>query len=401
MVQAINGQLAELAEAQRAPLVEFCRRLIQAPSMSGREEEAARLVETEMIRLGYDRVWIDDVGNVVGLMRGEGEGPTLQLNTHLDIVDPGDPADWPFPPYAGAVHDGAIWGRGACDVKGPMAVQVHALGALKAAGLRPPGDVYVVAVVFEELGGLGTRHLVQTLPCDYGIVGEATGNQLMRGHRGRTELVVRFQGRSVHASMPSLGVNPHYSAAHFLERLRSMPMLEDAVLGPATVAPTTYRTDQASANVVPSRVELHLDWRQIPGEDPANITSRLQPLLDASLTEGCSGSIDVPEMGGTTWTGREGTWPLVFPPFALSADDPLVTAARNALEAQFGRTVSVGHWRFATDGGHLVQAGTPCIGFAPGDQRLVHTSQEHIAIDEMVEGLAGNMALALALGALR
>ena len=386
------------AEAQQAPMVEFCCRLIQAPSMSGQEEEAARLVEAEMIRLDYDRVWIDDVGNVIGLIRGQGSGPRLQFNTHLDIVDPGDPSAWPFPPYAGVVHDGAIWGRGACDVKGPMAVQVHALGALKAAGLRPRGDVFVVAVVFEELGGLGTRHLVETLPCDYGVIGEATGNQLMRGHRGRTELIARFQGRSIHASMPSLGVNPHYSAARFLERLRELQMLEDPVLGPATVAPTLYRTDQASANVVPSRAELHLDWRQVPGEDPAGIIRRLQPLLEASLTDGCSGSLSVPEMSGTTWTGREGTWPLVFPPFALNADDPLVTAARSALETQFGRQVTVDHWRFATDGGHLVQAGTPCIGFAPGDQTLVHTAQEHISIAEMTEGMAGNIALALALG---
>jgi len=368
--------------------------------MSGQEEQAARLVEAEMIRLEYDRVWIDDVGNVVGLIHGEGDGPRVQCNTHLDIVDPGDLAAWPFPPYAGVVHGGSIWGRGACDVKGPMAAQVHALGALKAAGLRPRGDVYVVAVVFEELGGLGTRHLVETLPCDYAVVGEATGNQLMCGHRGRTELIVRFQGCSIHASMPSLGVNPHYSAARFLERLRSLPMLQDPLLGPSTVAPTLYRTDQASANVVPSRVELHLDWRQIPGEDPAGILARLQRLLEASLTDGCSGSISVPEMSGTTWTGRQGTWPLVFPPFALSADAPLVLTARAALEAQFGRVVPVDHWRFATDGGHLVQAGTPCVGFAPGDQKLVHTAQEHIVIDDMVEGLAGNMALAMALGTL-
>ena len=227
MEQASKERLVTLAEARRGPMVGFCRQLIQTPSMSGQEGEAARLVRAEMTRLGYDQVWIDDVGNVIGLIRGSGGGPRLQFNTHLDHVDPGDLAAWPYPPYGGEVHNGAIWGRGACDIKGQTATQVHAMAALKAAGLPHRADIYVVAVVFEELGGLGTRRLAETLPCDYAVIGEATGNRLMRGHRGRTEVVVRFRGRSVHASMPALGINPHYSAACFLTGVRDMPMIED------------------------------------------------------------------------------------------------------------------------------------------------------------------------------
>jgi len=400
MEQASKERLVTLAEARRGPMVGFCRQLIQTPSMSGQEGEAARLVRAEMTRLGYDQVWIDDVGNVIGLIRGSGGGPRLQFNTHLDHVDPGDLAAWPYPPYGGEVHNGAIWGRGACDIKGQTATQVHAMAALKAAGLPHRADIYVVAVVFEELGGLGTRRLAETLPCDYAVIGEATGNRLMRGHRGRTEVVVRFRGRSVHASMPALGINPHYSAACFLTGVRDMPMIEDPFLGPATVAPTLYLTDQTSPNVVPGLVELRLDWRQVPGEDSESIIGRLQPLLEASLSSGCRGDLNVPEGTFTTWTGQQHTCPIVFPSFVLPAEHPLVTAAQAALEGLFGRQAPVGHWRFATDGGALMQAGVPCIGFAPGDEVLVHTAQEHISIDEMVEGMAGYMALALALGEL-
>jgi len=256
MDTATRDRLVALAKAQAQPAVDFCRKLIQTPSMSGQEEAAAQLVEAEMRRLGYDRVWIDEVGNVIGLIRGAGGGPRLQFNTHLDHVDPGDPADWSYPPYAAEIHDGAIWGRGACDLKGPMATQVHALASLKQAGIPCRADVYVVAVVFEERAGLGSRFLAKTLPCDYAVIGEATGNRLMRGHRGRTEIVVEFSGRSVHASMPALGVNPHFSAARFLTGMRELPMVRDDFLGPATVAPTLYRSDQVSANVVPGRVEL-------------------------------------------------------------------------------------------------------------------------------------------------
>jgi putative selenium metabolism hydrolase len=368
--------------------------------MSGREADAARLVEAEMIRLGYDEVRIDEVGNVIGLLRGAGIGPRLQFNTHLDHVDPGDERGWPYPPYAGEVHNGAIWGRGACDLKGPMAAQIHALAALKAAGVPHQADIYVVAVVFEEMGGLGSRHLAQTLPCDYAVIGEATANELMRGHRGRREIVARFLGRAVHASMPSLGVNPHYSAAQFLTAIRDMPMAQDTFLGSATVAPTLYHTDQVSANVVPSKIALHLDWREVPSETPEGILDRLRQLMDQSLVDGCEGKLSLRELTSTTWTGLERTWPLESPAFLEPADGPLVTAARAALEGQFARAIQVGSWRFATDGGHLAKAGVRCIGFAPGDATLVHTVGEHIVIDEMVLGMAGNMALALALGQL-
>jgi acetylornithine deacetylase/succinyl-diaminopimelate desuccinylase-like protein len=177
-------------------------------------------------------------------------------------------------------------------------------------------------------------------------------------------------------------------------------MVQDAFLGPATVAPTLYTTDQVSANVIPGRVEIILDWREIPAESPEDILSRLQQLLDGSLVDGCEGDLIQRDITATTWTGQEHTWPRVSPAFCVPAEGPLVTTAQAALQDLYGRKVQVGHWQFATDGGHLMKAGVRCVGFAPGDETLVHTTQEHISIDEMVLGMAGNMALALELGQL-
>ncbi|NIP86752.1 MAG: M20/M25/M40 family metallo-hydrolase, partial [Planctomycetales bacterium] len=113
---------------------------------------------------------------------------------------------WPYPPFSGEIHDGRLWGRGSADMKGPLAAMIHAVGALAREGIRPPGDLYVAAVVQEEVGGLGTQKLVQTVRPDCAVVGEASSNHLARGHRGRVEVVVRVQGRSVHASVPHQGV---------------------------------------------------------------------------------------------------------------------------------------------------------------------------------------------------
>ncbi|MGQ9586658.1 MAG: M20 family metallopeptidase [Anaerolineae bacterium] len=395
-----SEQLRGLAESHREQVVDLCRRLIQVPSPSGQESKLARLVKAEMERLGYDRVWVDEVGNVIGLVAGTGGGPRVQFNTHLDHVAPGNLADWPFPPYSATVHEGAIWGRGASDIKGPMASQIQAIAALKGAGLPHRAECYVVCVVNEEYGGLGTRHLIRTLPCDCAIIGEATSNQLVRGHRGRAAVVVRFRGRSVHASAPERGINPHYSAARFITSLRDLPMQEDPDLGTSSVTPTLYGTDQTSPNVIPSEVTVYLDWRFVPGEDEASILQRLQPLVADALTDGCRGHAEIPEQTVSSYTGCQETRPLVTPPMVTREDHPAMRAARRALEAALGRPMAPRFWRFTTDGGHLARVGVPCIGFGPGDETVVHTVQERIEIEQLVEGMAGYIALALALGEL-
>src|SRR3954447_1619882 len=153
------GTLQQLATAHESALVAFAQRLIQTPSLPGEEGDAARLVRSEMQSLGYDDTWIDDVGNVVGLIRGGGGGRSLMFNTHLDHVDAGDVRGWRFPPYEGKISDGVLWGRGAVDIKGPTAAQVYGAALLKSAGIAVPGDLYVVGAVQEEVGGLGSIEL--------------------------------------------------------------------------------------------------------------------------------------------------------------------------------------------------------------------------------------------------
>jgi acetylornithine deacetylase/succinyl-diaminopimelate desuccinylase-like protein len=99
-----------LAGEFEAPMTRFCQRLVQTPSLPGEEGDVARLVHAELQQLGYDEVTTDNWGNVVGLLRGSGGGPSVMLNTHLDHVDPGDPALWPIPPYEGRIVDGVLTG---------------------------------------------------------------------------------------------------------------------------------------------------------------------------------------------------------------------------------------------------------------------------------------------------
>ncbi|MBS1251752.1 MAG: N-formyl-4-amino-5-aminomethyl-2-methylpyrimidine deformylase [Anaerolineales bacterium] len=388
----MNNLQAE-AEKVRDKVVGFCQRLIQTPSLPGAEGEIAGIIQDEMENLGYDEVWTDVAGNVIGLLRGR-SGPALMFNCHMDHVDTGDPARWSVPPYSGEIEDDAIWGRGAVDIKGPLAAQVYGASLMRNAGVEPTGDIFVTAVVMEEVGGIGTQALLETIHPDFAVVGEPSSLRVARGHRGRVEVIARVRGRAAHASAPDRGVNPHYDLAQFLLRLQTLEMRTTPDFGSSTVAPTLYDTDQFSANVIPSEAWVHLDWRNIPEESPEEIQARLQNILSDCLSDESEGFVTVPKHTFDTYTNYTVTAPALFPSFGLPADHPLVFAAKRTLDEALQRDTPVIVWHFATDGGHLMAAGIPTIGFAPGDGTLAHTSDEYITIDELIAGVAGNSALA-------
>uniref|UniRef100_A0A831TDN9 M20/M25/M40 family metallo-hydrolase n=1 Tax=Thermorudis peleae TaxID=1382356 RepID=A0A831TDN9_9BACT len=394
--EEIRNKLAAAVAEHADAMIGFAQRAVQTRSLPGEEETMARLLRAEMERLGYDDVWMDRAGNVIGLLRGSGGGKSVQFNSHIDHVHEGDLALWPYPPYAGVIKDGVLYGRAASDVKGALATQVYLVPVLRAAGLRPRGDVYVAGVVLEELGGFGTATLCEELRTDYAVLGEATNLELRRGHRGRILIEVRFIGRSVHASAPERGANPHYALARFLLALESLPMRDDPDLGRSTVAPTLIATDQTSSNVTPGVLTLSLDWRSVPGEEPEDVVARVRELAEASLIPGLT--VDVRAVGRPvrSYTGLEAEMPPTRG-FALPAAHPLVRTAAATLGGIFGREVPVGFWQFATDGGHLMRAGIATIGFAPAEERFAHTVHDQVSLEQLRQALLGNAALALAL----
>lgn len=374
--------------------VDFLQRLIRTRSMPGKEGDIARLVTAEMERLGYDEVWVDDAGNVVGFVRGGGDAPSVMFNTHLDHVDAGDPDDWPHHPFAGEIDEGVVWGRGAVDIKGPLAAQVYGVAAVLAEGARPQGDVYVSSVVQEEVGGLGARYMAETLKPDLILVGEPSRNELRRGHRGRVELHAHARGRMAHASMTDLGRNPLTVIGRFLAALADVELPDDPELGRGTLAPTLIRTDQSSPNVIPGEVLLTLDCRTVPGQTAASLRERLLPFLRASEIEGTETEILIPEYPRTSYAGYEMTYATDGPAYALPVDHPALRTASDVLTPVLGSEPPVGVWRFATDGGHFAGAGLTVVGFGPGDDSLAHTVSEHIRVADLEVGLRGNRALA-------
>ncbi len=373
---------------------EFLQRLIQTPSMPGEEGALARLVVDEMQKLGYDEVRVDEAGNVIGKITGKQRQPALMFATHLDHVDVGKEEDWPYPPFSGTLAQGRIWGRGAVDIKGPLAAQVYGVAQIVRDNQPPETDVYVVATVQEEIGGVGARHLLTHLRPPLVIVGEPSRNELRHGHRGRMEYVVHIRGKSVHASVPEKGVNPLDVLARFLLKREAFPAGENPHLGRTTLAPTLIRTDQQSANVIPGALWQTIDCRYVPEQTPQDIAAILDGFLEDSLIPGASVRLHVPRYPRRTYTGLEMEIPADNPPYLLPPEHPLLRAAVQVMETLQGHPPRVGIWQFATDGGHFARAGLKVVGIGPGDEGLAHTVHESLALEELEQALRINEALA-------
>jgi succinyl-diaminopimelate desuccinylase len=366
-------------------VVDLTRALVRSESPSTRESPAAALLEQALLDLGYDRVWRDEAGNVLGEIT-RGDGPTLMLNGHLDTVPAGDPDDWQHPPFGGTLDGGRIWGRGACDMKGAIAAMAIAGAAAVADGFA--GRVLLTAVVQEEIGGLGARHLAATQHADVVIVGEPSNLALMLGHRGRIEVHATFPGRLAHAAKAELGENALARAARFITALETLELPEAPRLGRSTATATQIRSfPEDGANVVPGRVTLTIDYRNVPADTRADAVERLQALDPGAAFE-------VPFESATSENGavtleiyRENGAYLV------PDEEPAVDRALRALRAELGRDVPVSTWWFATDAPHLAAMGAPVIGFGPGDPELAHTQHEHIEVEQLHEATRGYRAL--------
>ena len=161
------------------------------------------------------------------------------MSCHLDMVAEGDHDEWEHPPFAGLVVDGVLHGRGAMDIKGPLALQTYAAAAMAGS---VPGDVIVAHTVLEERGGWGMQAFVESgvvSPAAV-IIGESTQGDIATGHRGRGEMEVVIRGVAGHASAPERARNALDLMPAVLRGIQVLNEHEgsDPVLGKASAVAT-------------------------------------------------------------------------------------------------------------------------------------------------------------------
>lgn len=327
--------------------------------------------------LEFDECYVDKAGNAVGIFK-RGDGPHVMLNGHLDTVALGDERAWQEPPLSGNVVDGKLWGRGSVDMKSAVACMAFAAKDAVAQGFK--GTLSVTAVVQEEIGGLGARYLGETMKTDVVILGEPSNLNLMLGHRGRMDVEVEIPGKIAHAAKSELGENAIYKAMEFLEKVKSLGLPKGGVLGGSSLTPTlltSYPRD--SYNVVPGRAEINLDYRMIPGDEPAMILERLKALAPEAIFTIAQNEL-MSEDGGYSVEAN------IMPPYLAPGESRYVTTARQVIKENlqpYGVAYKERTWWFGTDAPYLSQMGAVILGFGPGDEELAHTTRECVPVEHL------------------
>jgi acetylornithine deacetylase/succinyl-diaminopimelate desuccinylase len=379
--------------------VELAAELVRIPSHPGvaRQEEGvaralagwleARGVAAELVEVAPGRP------NLLARVRGGAPGPTLLLCGHTDTVplNAGDPGVG----FTGEVRDGRLFGRGAVDMKGPLAAMAAALVALRE--LLPAGEVILAAVADEEMESLGAEALVRSaLRADGAVVGEPTGNRLALGHKGLEWLEIEFTGRAAHGGTPDKGINAIVAAARFVD-LATVTLLprfaerRHPLLGPPTINfGTIHGGDQPSTVAASCRVTV--DRRSVPGETFASMLAELEGLL---------AQVELGQPGLATAIRRVpgGMATMEHVALATDADAPVARAAARAVAAVAGASAATAFPAW-TDGALLAGfGGIPTVVLGPGKLADAHSPRESIATADIEAAAAIYVETALGFAA--
>ena len=409
--------IKKAAEGYKADMVRFLRRMISFPSESCEEKEVVACIKAELEKLGYDKVEIDGLGNVIGWM-GEGE-KIIAIDSHIDTVGIGNRENWTADPYEGYETDEIIYGRGGSDQEGGMASAAYGVRIMKDLGLIPEGyRIMVVGSVQEEdCDGMCWQYIVNKdgIRPEFVISTEPTDGGIYRGHRGRMEIRVDVKGISCHGSAPERGDNAIYKMADILQDIRALnendcaestgikglvKMLEpeynpehyeDARFlgrGTCTVSQIFYTSPSRCA--VADSCAISVDRRMTAGETWESCLQEIRD-LPAVKKYGEDVQVSMYMYDRPSWTGEVYETEAYFPTWINKESAAHVKALSDAHKALFGDK-RIGapsamdkregrpltdKWTFSTNGVAIQgRYGIPCVGFGPGAESQAHAPNE-------------------------
>jgi len=375
------------------------RRIVRVPSITGSERAAAgaivalaraldvdaELVEFDLPAIratagypGEEAARDELVGAIVTLAGSDPQAPRLALNGHIDVVHPGT-EPWQRDPWSGDIADGCVHGRGTLDMKGGVVAALHAMAALKAAGISLPGDVVLQAVPSEEDGGLGTFAALQRDDrFAAALIPEPTELRIVCAHGGALTFTGTVRGRTAHAALRLEGVSaidrymPIHAALHEHERAVNArprhPLLADHPL-PYALLVGQLRAGRWSSQVPE---ELVFEGRLgVPiGQSLQEARVDLERAVD-DATDEHGPPVQI------AWSGGQ------FAPGETGLDDPWVTLVQDAASAELGAPPPLIGVGYGTDMRLFCARGIPCVLFGPSGIELAHATDERVTIADL------------------
>ncbi|QDV41227.1 Acetylornithine deacetylase [Stieleria neptunia] len=319
-------------------------------------------------------------GNVIAKLDGDPDRPTILLDAHQDTVPV---AGMTIDPYRGVERDGRIYGRGACDVKGPMAAILSTVARLHREEARSHASLVLSMTCDEELGQKGAIDLARrfgtgdsflTPTPDLAIVAEPTELNVVVAHKGVLRWRIRTTGVAAHSSRPRLGQNAIYSMAR---TVRGLEQLADELqtsgpghplCGRPTLSVGTIRGGE-SVNIVPQTCVIEIDRRVVPGESFESILDQTRQALERQ--SGIALEMLPPD--------------TVCDPLRDGGNEALAESLVSLTRQVAGVSEAIGV-AFTTQAPKFAAAGLPTVVFGPGSIDQAHTKDEWIDIEQLNQG---------------
>ena len=371
--KSIKGQ----AEKYESSMTKFLRDLIAIPGESCGEKDVINRIAQEMEMLGFDKVEIDGMGNILGYM---GNGETLiGYDAHIDTVGLGELSNWNFDPYKGYENDEEIGGRGASDQLGGIVSATYGAKIMKDLGLL--SDKYTVLVTGtvqeEDCDGLCWQYIYNEdkVKPEFVVITEPTNGNIYRGQRGRMEIRVEVKGVSCHGSASERGDNAIYKMADILQEVRVLNdnLHYDEFLGKGTVTVSEIFFNSPSRCAVADMCAISLDRRLTDGE---TYESALEEVRNLPFVKKYKAKVSMYKYERPSYTDLVYPTDCYFPTWVIPEDAPATKAMVEAYRGMYGEP-KVDKWTFSTNGVSIMgRFGIPCIGFGPGKEEEAHAPNE-------------------------
>jgi len=379
----------------RDELIELTRDLVKIDSVirpeTGNTENKAVEFIAEWIRgeLAIEPL-VEEVEagrkNIIATLDSGRPGPVLMLEGHTDVVSEGDRNSWSHDPFAAELTGGRIYGRGACDMKGGVAVALLTAKAFHASKVPFAGKIRLGLVCDEEGMMIGIKDFIRkghADEVDAAFIPEPEENQLCISMKGAIRAILRVHGKMAHGCMPLSGINPNTRLAKTilafeeLETEEKKRCGEDPYLGLPSITFTVLQAppagEPAQANVMPAEAVGYVDIRTTPLQDHEELRSRLQQILTDLAAEDPEYSAEIEFIEDR-------------PVVAIDKDEPIVRCAASAFRDVTGKEPRYNGVPGATDGTFLhARKAIPCLVNGPGPRHLPHQKDEYIDIEELLE----------------
>ena len=374
------AKINELSKKYEPQMTKFLRDMIAIPSESCQEEGVVRRIKKEMEDVGFDRVEIDKMGNVIGYI---GKGSRLvAFDAHIDTVGIGERANWTFDPYQGYEDAETIGGRGTSDQEGGMASMVYAGKIMKELGLVP-ADVTVAmvgTVQEEDCDGLCWQYLIKEhgLKPEFVVSTEPTDGGIYRGQRGRMEIRVDVRGVSCHGSAPERGDNAIFRMGRILNELEGLAknLKDDPFLGKGTLTVSQIFYSSPSRCAVADGCSISIDRRLTVGENGESSLNEIRNLPSVKEA-GDKVKVSMYTYEAPSWTGLVYPTDCYFPTWVIPSDHNVTKATEEAYRKLFNTEGRTDKWTFSTNGVSIMgMFGIPVIGFGPGKEKEAHAPNE-------------------------